>query len=186
MDTFETPLRQERLYDGKIIRLRRDVARLPNGGEALREVVEHPGGVSILALDAQDNVLLVRQYRYAQQQELLELPAGKREYGEDPRACGIRELEEETGYVAGRFQLLATVLPTPAYCTEVIYVYLATQLQATAQRLDADEFLSVERVPFAKAVDMVLSGELTDAKTQVGILKYAALRAAGREGELHG
>lgn len=176
MELFEKTLSEDRVYQGKIISLRRDQVELENGRTVLREVVEHPGGVAILAIDELDRVLFVRQFRYAFKKVLLELPAGKLEYGEDPRSCGIRELEEEAGLQADQFEPLASLVLTPAYLTERIHIYLAHGLHATRQRLDEDEFLTVEWIPLDQALKMALSGEIEDAKTLVGLLKYRALR----------
>lgn len=180
MSHSETKLTSEMIYEGKILNLRRDTVRLENGNTALREVIEHSGGVAVLALDDDGCIFMVRQFRYPTGGTLLELPAGKLEKGEDPATCGIRELEEECGCTASVFQPLATLIPTCAYDTEVIRVYYAAQLSVSQQHLDPDEFLTVEKIPFERAVEMVLSGEITDAKTQVGILKFKALRDAGR------
>ena len=178
MTYTEKTIHQERLYQGRILNLRRDDILLPDGRPSKREVVEHSGGVSVLAVE-EGKVLLVRQYRYPYGEELWEIPAGKREPGEDPEGCGRRELEEETGRTADRFTLLATLYPTPAYCTEVIYVYLAQGLHKTRQKLDPGEFLSVEELPFEEALGMVLEGKIPDAKTQIALLKYDLLRRRG-------
>jgi ADP-ribose pyrophosphatase len=172
----EKPISTEMMYEGKILNVRRDMVELENGRIATREVIEHTGGVGILALDAEDRVLMVRQYRYGIGRESLEIPAGKRERGEDPRLCGIRELEEETGYIAGKFKAFGSVDPTPAYDSEVIHLFLAEDLQPTAQRLDPDEFLSVERIPFAEVVALCLNGGITDAKTLAAVMKLHAVR----------
>ena len=149
------------------------------GGGGAPDVVNHSGGACVAALDEEGRVLLVRQYRFAAGRELLELPAGKLEPGEEPGAAAARELAEETGYTAAALTKLAEILPTPAYCTERIYVYEAQGLSgAGEQRLDRGEFLDVVPVPLDQAVEMVLSGEISDAKTQVGILLLAR-RAAG-------
>ena len=163
------------VYEGKILSVNKCTVRLENGGEVLREVVEHPGGVCVLALDREDTVLLVRQYRFGAGQVMLELPAGKLEQGEDPAACGIRELEEETGCAAGSFVPLGRMHPTPAYAREVIHLFLARELVPTHQHLDRDEFLTVERLPLEKAVQMCLDGSITDAKTLFALLKYHAM-----------
>lgn len=180
MNHTETMLDSTMVYEGKILNLRRDTVRLENGNTATREVIEHSGGVAVLALDADDNIFMVRQFRYPTGGTMLELPAGKLERGEDPAACGVRELEEECGCKAAVFQPLAKLIPTCAYDTEVIHVFYATGLTATDQRLDPDEFLTVEKIPFARAYEMALDGLLPDAKTQIGILKFKALRDAGR------
>lgn len=180
MEHFEKHVRTERLYEGRILNLRKDIVELENGKLADREIVEHNGGVCVVAVDENDMVYFVRQYRYAVGQLLLELPAGKLEKGEDPAACGRRELEEECGLAADQFELLATLFPTCAYDTETIYVYYARGLHPVRQHLDADEFLTVERHSLKDALELVLEGKVPDAKTQVGILKYQFLRSAGR------
>lgn len=184
MEHPEKQISSERLYEGKILALRRDIVELENGNSAVREVVEHSGGVGILALDDESNVLMVRQFRYGIGRGSLEIPAGKREYDEDPATCGIRELEEETGYVADEFLPFGFIDPTPAYCSEVIYLYHAKGLHPTKQRLDPDEFLSIERIPFEEAVRLCLNGGITDAKTVVAVLKlYAMENASSLQGQ---
>lgn len=173
----ETMLTSQPIYNGKILNVKRDTVRLENGSEAVREVIVHHGGVCVAAIDSDGCLLLVKQFRYPFQEELLELPAGKREAGEDPRECGIRELEEETGCTAERFEKIGELYPTPAYCTEIIHIFYAEGLSYTKQHLDEDEFLTVVRVPFDRAVGLVLSGEIKDAKTQAAILKLYALRS---------
>jgi len=173
MAHFEEKLASQELYRGKIFSVTQDRVRLENGDEARRDIVHHNGGVAVLALDGEGQLLLVRQFRYAFGQELLELPAGKVEPGEEPAVCGRRELEEECGCKAGRFELLSVLYPTVGYCSEVIHIYLAQDLSPCGQRLDEDEFLSVERLPLEKALELVLAGQLPDAKTQIGILTLA-------------
>lgn len=175
MELFEKTLSKDYKYNGKIINMRVDEAELENGKTATREVVEHSGGVCVAALDEENCLLMVRQFRYPYGEVLLEIPAGKREKGEDPIECGKRELEEETGYTAEKYTDLGKLYPTPAYVDEVIYMYYAENLSKTHQHLDEDEFLSVERVPFDDAVKMVMNGEIRDAKTQVAILKLKEL-----------
>lgn len=182
MKLTETTVEKKYLYRGKIINLRTDTARLPDGTTALREVVEHPGGVCVAALTAQDELLMVRQFRYPYMQEVLEIPAGKREpNGESPLECGKRELKEETGATAQTFYSLGELYPTPGYCGEVIYMFAAEELSFGELCPDADEFLQVERVPFARAVEMVLSGQIKDAKTQAAVLKLYALRLQNKK-----
>ena len=172
----ETKLETQTLYQGRIIEVRKDRVQLENGKETVRELVVHHGGVCIAAVDQQDRLLLVRQFRYPYGKEIIELPAGKIELGEDPRECGIRELQEECGCTADRFEKLGELYPTPAYCTEVIHIYQASGLHETNQKLDEGEFLDVLRIPFEQAVQMVLDGQILDSKTQIGILKLHALR----------
>ena len=165
MDLTERTLESKTVYEGVIVRVKLDEAQLPNGKKARREVVEHPGGVAILALDREDNVAVVRQYRYPFHKVLLELPAGKLEPGEDPRVCGVRELEEEVGLVADEFIYLGGLYLSPGYSNEVLHLYLARGLRQGACHPDEDEFLEGERIPFARLVDMVMADEIHDAKT---------------------
>ena len=159
------------IYDGKILRLLKDKAEVQSGHIVGREVVVHPGGVGIVPLDDEGNVYMVRQFRYPLMGELLEIPAGKLEYGEDPYECAVRELKEETGFEAEEFISLGSLYPSPGYCRETLYVYLARGLKAGEMHLDEDEFLDVEKYPLAELSDMVMRGELRDAKTVIGILK---------------
>lgn len=171
MDFTEKPLKQDYLYRGKIVNLRVDDAELPDGTTALREVIEHPGGVCVAALTAKEELLFVEQFRYPYMETVLELPAGKLEYGEDPFEAGKRELLEETGAVAKNYRDLGKLYPTPGYCGEIIHMYLAENLTFSEQHLDADEFLEVHRIPLEEAFQMVMRNEIRDSKTQVGILK---------------
>jgi len=175
---IETTVERRVVYDGKIIRVRCDRALDAYGKPIVREVVEHPGGVGVLAADGEGNVLLVRQYRYGVGEAVLEIPAGKLEPGEEPLACGKRELEEETGHVATDWQSLGVMLPTPAYCAERIWMYLATGLTETARHWDDNECMELTRVPLAEAARMVTDGIITDGKTQAAVLKAARLLGA--------
>ena len=167
---------QEYRYRGKIVNLRLDDAVLPNGNHALREVVEHPGGVCIAALTDERELLFVRQFRYPYGKVLLELPAGKLDKnGESPLEAGKRELREETGAVAAEYRSLGELYPTLGYCDEIIHLYFAQNLTFGDTDPDEDEFLECERIPLDKAVQMVLNNEIADAKTQVAVLKVAAL-----------
>lgn len=180
MKLREKQLEAEYIYKGKIINVRRDKALLPNGAEALREVVEHPGGVTVAALTDKDEVLFVRQFRYPYEEVILEIPAGKRDSRDEaPLECGKRELREETGATAEKYISLGELYPTPGYCGEVIYMFAATGLSFGDCDPDEDEFLEVERIPLERAVEMVLSGEIKDAKTQTAILKLKLLRDRG-------
>lgn len=168
----ETQIDSTLLYDGKIIRVEKDTVQLEDGTQAFREVVRHPGGVCILALTDENEVLFVRQYRYPHAAVTIEIPAGKLEYGEDPETCGKRELLEECGCTAKEFTYLGKLFPTPAYDAEVIYMYLAKGLQYADQHLDEGEFLDVESIPLEEAVRMVLEDSIPDAKTQLAVMKY--------------
>ena len=171
MDFTEKPLKQDYLYRGKIVNLRVDDAELPDGTTALREVIEHPGGVCVAALTEKEELLFVEQFRYPYMETVLELPAGKLEYGEDPFEAGKRELLEETGAAAKNYRDLGKLYPTPGYCGEIIHMYLAENLTFSEQHLDEDEFLEVRRIPLETAFQMVMRNEIRDSKTQVGILK---------------
>lgn len=175
MELTEKTLSSEKIFDGKILHIRRDTVELPNGQAAMREVVDHPGGVCVLALDGERRALLVRQFRYPYMEILREVPAGKLEYGEDPEQAAIRELREETGAKPGSFQSLGELYPSPGYCGEIIRMYLAQDLQFGEANLDEDEFLDVERIPFEDLVEQVLSGEIKDAKTIAVVLKAKLL-----------
>jgi ADP-ribose pyrophosphatase len=181
MNFKEKQLSSEYKFKGRIINLRQDTVLLPNGNTATREVVEHPGGVCVAALTDNDELLFVRQWRYPYGEETLEIPAGKRDKkDEDPLECGKRELHEETGSTAQNYIDLQPLYPTPGYINEVIYCYLATGLTFGKQTPDEDEFLDVLRIPLEKAVEMVLSGEIKDAKTQIAVLKVKTLRDMGK------
>ena len=175
MDTREVTVLKNTIYQGKILNLRVDVAGLPNGKEAPREFVEHNGGVTVAALTDDAKLIFVRQFRYPYMEEVLELPAGKLEKGEDPLEAGKRELREEAGVTAEQYINLGEFYPSPGYTNEVIYLYGARNLTQVEQELDEDEFLNVEYIPLDKAVDMVLSNEIKDGKTQAAVLKLAAL-----------
>ena len=175
MELTEKTLSSEKIFDGRILHVRRDTVLLPNGHQSTREVVDHPGGVCVLALDDQERVLVVSQFRYPYGEVLRELPAGKLEYGEDPAQAAIRELREETGAVAGTFQPLGELYPSPGYCGEIIRMYLARDLSFGDTDPDEDEFLGLERVPFSQLVVQVLSGEIKDAKTIAAVLKVKLL-----------
>ena len=174
---YEKTLTSEVLFEGRVITLTKDTALLENGKTAEREVVHHHGGACILPYFEDGTICMVRQFRYAMQQELWELPAGKLEKGEDPFEAAKRELGEECGLTADNYISLGQFFPTVGYDTEVIYTWVATGLHKTQMHLDADEFLTPDRVPLDKAYEMVMSGEIRDGKTIAGILKLKALIA---------
>ena len=175
MDMTERTLESREVYRGRILRVREDKVSLPNGKTGTREVVEHPGGVGILAIDGEGRVLLVQQYRYALGQVLTEIPAGKREPGEPPFVTAQRELQEEVGAVAGRWTELGTLIASPGCYGETLYLFLARGLHFGETHPDEDEFLDVLRLPFDRAVAQCLDGTLTDAKTVAAILKAKIL-----------
>lgn len=172
----EQTLSQEIKYKGRILNLRVDEVKLQDDTHSWREVIEHTGGVCVVAFDENDRLLMVRQFRYPFSEITWEIPAGKINAGEDPKECGARELLEETGYKAKTLESLGVLYPTPAYDSEIIRIYYAKDLTKAEQNLDEGEFLCVERVDFEKALEMVMNGEIKDAKTQIAILKIKILR----------
>ena len=180
MRHFEETNREEVLFEGRIIRVHVDDVTLEDGQPAKREVVDHPGGVSVACLTDQNELIFVRQFRYPYKEELLELPAGKLERGEDPFEAMKREQREETGTTGKNYVSLGNVYPTPGYCGEIIRLWACRVDKETGElSLDPDEFLQTLRIPLDKAVEMVLHNEIPDSKTQVGILKTAALVEKG-------
>lgn len=175
MDLTERTIESKTMFQGRIITVLLDTAGLPDGGTAQREVVLHPGGVAILALDEADNVALVRQYRYPLHGLLLELPAGKLDPGEDHRPAALRELSEETGLEAEEYTYLGHILASPGFCDESLHMYLARGLKRSAQHPDEDEFLDVVTMPFAELADRVMDGTIADAKTVATVLKVKVL-----------
>lgn len=174
-DFTETKISRETVFEGKIMSVHVDQVRLPNGNVGVREVVDHVDGVGILAIDDEDRVLTVTQYRYVFGRNLLEIPAGKLDRNEDHRLGGLRELREETGAIPESFQYLGSFIPAPGCYTENLHLYLATGLHFQEQDLDPDEFLSVERIPFDEMVERCVSGEIEDAKTVIAVLRAKAL-----------
>ena len=180
MKLFEKTLTSETKFEGRIIKVLRDTVELENGKTSAREVVCHNGGVCVAALTEQNEVLLVRQFRYPYKEVLLELPAGKLEPGEIPLEAAKREQKEETGTQAEEYLSLGKYFATPAYCTEQIYLWACRVTAFGEQHLDEGEFLEVVTVPLEKAVAMVLNNEIPDGKTQVGILKTYVLVKGGK------
>jgi ADP-ribose pyrophosphatase len=164
------------IFEGHIIKVTLDQAQLPNGKLAAREVVYHPGGVAVLALDEEGNVPLVRQFRYPIQRLLLELPAGKLDKeAEDQLEAAKRELSEETGMEAGEWTYLGSMLVSPGFCDEKVHMYLARDIKHSQQHLDEDEFLNVETMTFDDLLSQVMDGTITDAKTVAATLKTKIL-----------
>ena len=170
MKLTEEKLNSKTIYEGKVINLKVTEVKLENGCTAVREIVEHPGGVCVLGIDADKNVLMVKQYRAPFETVLLEAPAGKLDKGEEPLHCGQREFLEETGYTADKFTRVGEFYPSVGFLTEKIHVYIAEGLHKKAQRLDEDEFLNVCKYSIDELVNMVMRNEIKDAKTVIAIL----------------
>lgn len=175
MSFEEKTLSVEEIYNGRIIKVRKEKVTLPDGNVASRELIGHPGGVGVLAVDDDGMVYMVTQYRIAAKQEMLEIPAGKLEYGEDPLECGKRELIEETGYKAEEFIPLGAYYATPGYCEEKLTLYLAKGLSYVGQNLDEGEFLNVSKHTIEELYEMVTENKIYDAKTAIAILKAKEL-----------
>lgn len=177
---YEKRIGGETMFKGRIFTVERDRVELENGETSVREIVRHNGGACILPLFDNGDICLVRQFRYAYGQELLELPAGKLEPGEDPFEAAKRELTEECGLTADIYIDLGKLYPTVGYCSEVIHIWAATGLKETDMHLDEDEFLTPRRIPLAEAYRMVMDGEIRDGKTVVGVLKLRAMIDEGK------
>lgn len=174
-------LSSKKIYEGKIINLRVDTVALPDGRTGTREVVEYAGAVAVVPVNQKGELLLVRQYRHAVGKTLLEIPAGKLEPGEGPAVGARRELLEETGCEAGQLTRLISFYSTPGFTTEELHLFLATGLKLKEQDLDEDEFIDVVPVPFARALEMIWSGEICDAKSVAGILAAHNLKSGPAE-----
>ena len=173
MNMREKQLSYRYFFEGKIMKARLDEALLPNGKTALREVCEHVGGVGVLPIDRNGNVLLVRQFRYPYDTEMLEIPAGKLDHGEGESIadCGARELKEETGCTAARMVPLGCVYPSPGFLTEVVHLFAALDLTDGEMQPDEDEFVELVRLPLAEVEAMVERDEIRDAKTVVALYR---------------
>ena len=173
MELIEKKISSEEIFDGVAIHLFRDEILLPNGNKGVREVVRHPGAVCVIPITDDGEVIFVNQFRYALDRVTLEVPAGKLEKGEDPMEAALRELSEETGITAEKIEPLDALYTSPALIDEIIYMYIATGLSQGEQHLDDDEFVNAVKIPLDEAIDMVMSGRILDAKTQLIILKAA-------------
>lgn len=178
MNLREKTISSQMIHRGKIVNLRVDSVELPNGKLAMREVVEHVGAVAVVPVTNEGEVLMVRQYRHPVGEILLEIPAGKLDPGEEPDHCIERELLEETGTVAEKTSLIFSFYTSPGFSDELLHIYVAEGLTYRGQQLDEDEFLELQRVPLEEAVEMIVRGEIKDAKTIVGILAVKNLRSS--------
>lgn len=171
MELWEKKIASKQIFNGKIVKLYVDDVLLPNGKQATREIVRHPGAVCVIPVCENGDVIMVKQFRYPFDEVLLEVPAGKLEQGEDHLEAVKRELEEESGAVAGKIEFLGTMYTTVAIFDEKIDIYLATELTFKEMHPDDDEFLEVVKIPLSELVKMVMNGEIKDSKTQIAILK---------------
>jgi len=162
------------VYDGRLVKLSVDSVTLPNGVIAELEIVRHPGGAAVVALDDRNRVCLLWQYRYASGGWLWELPAGKLDPGESPDTTAARELEEEAGIRAGRLEWLGSMIPTPGYCNEVVHLYLARDLVRVPAAPEEHELFEVHWVPYELALGQVYDGTIRDAKTMLGLTLCAS------------
>jgi ADP-ribose pyrophosphatase len=169
---YERTIASERIFDGRIIQLKVDDVLLPNGKTAKREIVHHPGAVAVLPLTDDGKMIAVRQFRKPLELTIVEIPAGKLEKGEDPLACAKRELEEETGYRAERFEHLSSFYTSPGFADELLHLYVATGLQAGETRPDEDEFVEVLALTLDEAHELHRAGKIRDAKTVLALFAW--------------
>ena len=172
----EKTLSSQLIYDGRAVKLRVDTVRMPGGRETRREIVEHRDCVAIVAIDANDNVLLVNQFRKAVEKELLEIPAGGIDPGEDPVTTVRREMQEETGYLPRKVERLGGFYSTPGYCTEYLHLYLATDLTPNPLYAEDTESIKLTRVPISQIPSLIASGSICDAKSIAGLLTFLKYR----------
>ncbi|MDP2659142.1 MAG: NUDIX hydrolase [Dehalococcoidia bacterium] len=175
----ERTISSRQVYEGRVLNLRVDSVELSGGRSSTREIIEHRGAVVIAAVDGSGNVLMVRQFRKPVEQELLELPAGTLESGEDPEACASRELQEETGFRAEKLEKLGGFYSAPGFCTEYLHLFLATGLQPSPLAGDDDEDIRVAPTPISEVPSLIASGEIRDAKSVAGLLRVLRERFPG-------
>ena len=175
-DLKEDKISSTQIFSGKLIDLYLDKVRLPNGKKSTREWIDHPGAVCIVPILDNGDVLLIRQFRYGPREEFIEIPAGKIDKNEDPLKCGLRELEEETGYKSNKLTFLTNIHPAIGFSNEKMWMYLAEELELSKKKLDEDEFLELMPTPLNKALEWVFSGKITDVKTIIGIMWMKKLK----------
>jgi len=174
--TEEKTLSSKQVYEGRAVRLRVDTVQLPGGRETTREIVEHSDCIAVVALDSDDNVLLVRQYRTPVEKELLEIPAGGIDPGENAEEAVLREMREETGYLPEKVEKLGGFYAAPGYCTEYLYLYLATDLTPGQLYAEDTESISLVRVPVSQVLELIASGRICDAKSVAGLFAFLEYR----------
>ena len=180
MDLTEKTLDSKTIFEGKVLHITHDKVELSDGSCSMREIVKHPGGAAVSALDENNNLLFVRQFRYPYKEVVLELPAGKLEKGLTPLENAKRELFEETGAKGYSYISLGQVYPSPGYTSEIIHLYACKVESIEQSQLDDGEFLNVEKISLEKAVEMVLNNQIADSKTQIAVLKTAMLFKSGK------
>lgn len=180
MEQIERTMKSEKIFDGKILSLRVDTVELPDKKYSKREIVEHEPAVSIVAADEENNILLVKQYRKPVEKIIYEVPAGMLEIGESPREGAIRELKEETGYIAENVEYIIEFYTSPGFCTEKMYLFFAEGIKEGNQDPDEDEFIELVKIPLKDALKMIEVGEIMDAKSIVAILMYNNLKGEKR------
>ena len=170
MDYNEKTLFSKDVYKGNIIDVKSLIVLLPNGKEAIRDIIIHPGAAVVIPLNENNEIYMVRQYRKSIEKITLELPAGKLDENEDPKICAIRELKEETGIVANNVKHVINIHSAVGFSNEVLYMYIATELKEEDSCPDENEFISYEKIKIEKLLNMILDGQITDAKSIIGIL----------------
>ncbi len=163
-------------FSGNLLKVKVDTVILPNGNKATREVINHPGAVAIIPILEDGSIVFVKQFRYALDTVMYEIPAGKLDAGEEPDICAARELSEETGYEAGNWQYLTGIVTTPGFTDEVIHLYVARDLKKFEQHTDADEFINIEIIPENKVNEMIINGDIFDSKTLAAFAVYNLLK----------
>ena len=175
MGLNEKTLASEQIFDGRLLKVYRDEVELTSGRTSIREFVHHPGGAAVVALDGEGNVYLERQFRYPYHKVVTEIPAGKLEPGEDPADAIRRELKEEIGAEAGRWDALGHIMPSVGYTDEMLYLYLARDLTFGERHLDQDEFLEYFKLPFGEALAQAADGRINDGKTVAALFRAEKL-----------
>lgn len=182
MELNEKTLTSEQIFDGRLLKVYRDKVELTNGGTSIREFIHHPGGAAVVALDGDGNVYLERQFRYPYHKVVIEIPAGKLEPGEDPFDAVKRELGEEIGAEAGRWDALGRIMPSVGYTDEIIYLFLARGLTFGTWHLDQDEFLEPFKLPFGEALAQAADGRINDGKTVAALFRADRLMREEADG----
>lgn len=178
----EKTIRSDTIFEGRVIRLQIDQVKLPNGETSAREIVKHPGAVSVMAVTEENKLVLVRQFRKPLEKTILEIPAGKLESGEDPKECAFRELEEETGYRAAQMEHVFSFYTSPGFADEYLHLYKAKGLTKGKRQLDQDEFVELVELTLDECMERIVAGEICDAKTVAAVLLWQNQELRGRSG----